>query len=128
MIVDDVERRQQPLATLAVEIADRAAQLADRLGQIVALGDHLGRLRLDLGQFVVGAQIDGAETFAICLQLVEPLADLVGRRQFVAGRDACEFRELFGRAFQFVFDRAQHVGETLPRGFHTGFGPGPLLA
>ena len=38
MAVDRLERGEQPLATLAVQRADRAAQAVDRLPQFLALG------------------------------------------------------------------------------------------
>ena len=74
------ERGQQPLARLAVEALDALAQPLDRFGQIVALGDQAGVLRLDLVQLFLGAQVDGAEPLAVAAQLVEPFLDRRRRR------------------------------------------------
>ena len=41
------------------------AQPCDRLDQIVALGGQRGVLRFDLAQLLLGAQVDGAEPFAV---------------------------------------------------------------
>ena len=74
--VDDVEGGEEPLASLLVEAADRAAQPLDRLGQVVALGDQPVAARLDLGELLVGAQVDGAEPLALLAQGVELALDL----------------------------------------------------
>ena len=65
MPVDHIESGDQPLAAFLVQILDRLAQPADRFGQIFALGREIRSARLDLVKFFIGAQIDGAETFAI---------------------------------------------------------------
>src|SRR3546814_9558374 len=80
MPVDLLERRQQPRAALAVEIADRPAQPVDRLLQLVALGDAGGAAFLNLHQLALGDKIDRAKPFAVERQAFKQgrtLADLV---------------------------------------------------
>ena len=69
--VDHLEGGEQPLARFAVEVLDALAQPLDRFDQIVALGGQRGVLGLDLAQFFFGAQIDGAEPFAVAAQPLE---------------------------------------------------------
>ncbi len=61
LAVDDLEGGEQALAALPVEGADRLAQPAHSLAEIVALGGQPLALAPDLGQFVLGPQIDGTE-------------------------------------------------------------------
>ncbi len=86
VLVDGGEGGEQALAALAVERADAAAQLLDGLDQVVALADHAVELRLDLGQLVVGTQIDAAEAFALALQAVELVLDAAGVGERRIGR------------------------------------------
>ncbi len=64
MLVDHlVERRQQAVARLAVQLADARAQTPDGLEEVVALVDHrLLALIGDLVELVLGVQqIDAAD-------------------------------------------------------------------
>ena len=83
VLVDLLERGQQPLARLAVEALDAEAQLLDRLDQIVALGGERGVLGLDLAQFLLGAQIDRAQPLALAPQPLQRRLDLgeIGQRR-----------------------------------------------
>ena len=76
MAVDDVEGGEQPLAALAVEALDRLPQLADRLDDVVALGDQRLQPLRQLRLLFLGAQIDGAEPLALDLQPLEPPLDV----------------------------------------------------
>ena len=109
--VDDGERRQQALARLAIEALDAEPQPLDRLDEIVALGDQRRVLGLDLAQLLLGAQIDGAETLAVALELVEVGFDFgdVGQRRvrFEAG----ETGERFRLGLQDLADFRGEVGE-----------------
>ena len=69
--VDRLERGQQPFARFAVEALDAGAQLLDRLDQVVALGGQRGVLGLDLAQFFLGAEVDGAEALAVAAQFFD---------------------------------------------------------
>ena len=75
--VDFLERLAQPLAAFAVEVADRAAQAVDRLGQLGLLGGAGAVLFLQLGELVGSDEIDRPD----------PLAagdEAVHRRRFLA--------------------------------------------
>ena len=76
MRVDDLESGDEPHAPLLVQGMDRAAQALDCFGQVVALGDKLVPARQNLDEFVVGAQVDGAEPLALLAQVLEPALDL----------------------------------------------------
>ena len=56
VLVDLLERSQQPLARLAVEALDAVPQFLIASHQVVALGGERGVLGLDLAQFLFGAQ------------------------------------------------------------------------
>ena len=83
--VDLLERGQQALAALAVELGDALAQPADRLGQVGALGLERGDLLVQLLGLVLGAQIDRAHVVALADQALELVLDLVERRQLLSG-------------------------------------------
>ncbi len=102
---------EQALAGLAVEALDALAQPLDRLDEIVALGDEGGVLGLDLAQFLVGAQVDGAEPLAVALELLQlrlDFRDVWKRRvRFEAG----EARQRLRLGFQDLADFGGEVGE-----------------
>ena len=130
MRVDLVEGGEQALAALLVEAGDRGAQFLDRFGEVVALGHHLVALRLDLGEFVLGAQIDGAEPFAI------GASDSSSRRSMsaIAGRsssgfDAGELRRAPAASIsRSMRDGALDVGDALARGLQLRLAARLLLA
>ena len=116
MPVHHRERRQQPLARLAVEALDALAQPLDRFGEVVALGDEAGVLRLDLLQLFLGAQVDGAEPLAVAPQLVEPLLDRRDLGQRVARRDLGERRDVCRLGLEHLADFVRDVGGAAVRG------------
>ena len=64
----------------------RLAQALDRLDEVVALGRDAGVLPLELRQFLVGAQVDGAEPLPVALEAVQlrsrsPAAPAEARRR-----------------------------------------------
>ena len=67
-----LERREQPLAAFAVEVWTAMAQLRDRLVEIVALACERVAPFLDLAQFVLGPQVDGAQPLAVHFQRGQP--------------------------------------------------------
>src|SRR6188768_4498328 len=78
MLVDLLERGPQAFAALAVEIADRAAQAVDRLGQLALLGDAGAVFLLEPGELVGGDEVDRADPLAVSDEAVH-------RRRFFAG-------------------------------------------
>ena len=110
-LVDDLERGQQPLARLAVEALDALAQPLDGFDQVVALGGERGVLGLDLAQFFLGAQVDGAEPLAVAAQLFEVFLDLGERRQLGARLDLGERRHGVRLDLEHVVDFVRDVGE-----------------
>ena len=91
VLVDLLERRQQPLARLAVEALDAEPQLLDRLHQVVALGGERGVLGFDLAQFFLGAQVDRAQPLALAAQPLQPFLDLGELGQRLALLDLGKF-------------------------------------
>ena len=69
-------------------------------------------LRLDLAQFFLGAQIDGAEPFALAPQPLERRLDVGDLRQGGAGLEGGQFGKAGGLDFQHVVDFAGDVGEA----------------
>ena len=122
MVVDGLERRQQPFARFAVETLDALPQPLDRFDQVVALGGECGVLGLDLAQFFLGTQIDGAEPFAVAAQLFQVLLDLRQCRQFGLRRDLREAGHGLRLDFQHVVDLALDIGKAAPGPFHALFG------
>src|SRR6185436_14415089 len=72
MAVHSLERREQPLPALAVQILDAEPQPLDRFLQILDLAAHLAEPGLELLRLLLGAQVDAAEAFALRFQLVQP--------------------------------------------------------
>ena len=68
--VDRLERGAQPLAALAVEVADRTAQAVHCLDQLGLFGQRGAMPRLGLSQLVGRDQVDRAEPLAVGDQLV----------------------------------------------------------
>jgi hypothetical protein len=56
---------EQPHAAFAIEIADRAAQAMDRLGQLLGFLGALARGCVELGKLLLGDQIDRADALAL---------------------------------------------------------------
>ena len=79
---------EEALAPLLVEVVDGVAQPLDRLGQVVALGDQPLAAARDFGEFLVGAQIDGAQALALLAQALELAFDEAGFRRRRAAREA----------------------------------------
>ena len=85
VIVDLFERRAQPFAPLAVEIADRPAQPADRLAQFLLLGGIAAMLALDPFEFFRRDQVDRADSFARGGQPVERFGFGIAVRHILFG-------------------------------------------
>ncbi len=75
VIVDHAECRQQALAAFPVQAADGNAQLADRLGQVIAFGRQLSAASFDFLQLVIGPQVDRAQPLAVGLHGVQCIFD-----------------------------------------------------
>ena len=118
----------EALAPFLVEALDGEAQFADRFGEVVALGDELGIFLLDLGEFLVGAQIDGAEPLAIGAQVFERPLDLVDLGQVRARLHAGELAEALRLAVELARNRVHERRVALAQGFDARFGAGALLA
>ena len=99
MAIDRFERGAQPLAPLAVERTDRAAQALDRLGQFGLLGSHGGVLRFGLFKFGRGKKIDRAKPLALRDQAVVRRG-FVGRAGNFAAGEADAFGQERGRALK----------------------------
>ena len=65
VLVDGLERGQQPLAGFLVETLDALAQPLDGFDEVIAFGCQRCVLGLDLAQLFLGAQVDGAEPLAV---------------------------------------------------------------
>ena len=76
--VHGVEGGQQPLAPLAVQPRDAAAQLADRGGQFVTLGGEGVALFLQRALVLVGAQVHRADRIALHAQAGDPVVQRGG--------------------------------------------------
>ena len=127
-LVDGLERGQQPLARFLVEAADALAQPLDGFDQVVALGGQRRVLGLDLAQLFLGAQVDGAEPFAVAAQLLEVGLDLVERRQLHARLDFGERRDAVRLDLEHVVDFALDVLQPALGAFHPLLGAGAGLA
>ncbi len=125
---DHLERGEQALARLLVEALDALAKALDRLAEIVALGAERGVLGLDLAQFLLGAQIDGADPLAVAPQFLELRLDLGHVGQRGAGFDAGEAGELARLDFQHLADFVADVGEPPLGGLMAFLGAGRFLA
>ena len=90
VIVDLFERCAQPFAPLAVEVADRAAQPADRLAQFLLLRRVGAVLALDPFEFFRRDQVDRTDPFAAGGEAIHILALGFGR----ADRVLFEFKAL----------------------------------
>ena len=119
-----LEDLRQALAPLAVEMADRAAQLGDRGRELLALGVEAGEPRLDLLRLDLGAEIDRPHLVALLLQPLELAPGLLlrllrqlGGRLGEGGIDAEAFEDALGDLAPFA------VGLR-----RTGFGADGLLA
>ena len=119
---------EQPLARLLVEADDALAQPGDRFDQIVALGGERGVLGLDLAQFFLGAQIDGAEPLAVAAQPFELGLDRGDVRQHGVRLDAGEARDRIGLDLEHLVDLVGDVGESALGAFDALLGAGGLLA
>ena len=84
MVVHHIEGGKQTLAALAVEAADGLAQALDGLDEVVPLAGDVVVLGLELGQLLVGAQVDGAEALPVVLEGMKLGFDLAMRRKLVA--------------------------------------------
>ena len=116
-VVDDVEGADQPLAAFLVEADDRLPQAADRFAQIVFFRDESAACLFRLGQFLVGAQIDGPEPVALALQMFELALDVGEGRQRRVARDAGAGREVGRRAIEIGRDVMHMRVEPFFRGF-----------
>ncbi len=85
-------------------------------------------LGLDLAQFFLGAQIDGAEPLAVAAQLFEAFLDLGERRQFDVRLDLGQRRDALRLDFQHVVDFALDIHQAAPGAFHALLGAGGGLA
>ena len=128
VLVDGLERGQQPLAGFLVEALDALAQPLDGFDQVVALGGQRGVLGLDFAQFFLGAQVDGAQPLAVAAQLFEVFLDLGKRRQFGAGLDLGERGDRVRLDFEHVVDLALDVGKAAAGAFHAFLGAGAGFA
>ena len=103
---------EQPLARFAVQALDALAQPLDRLDQVVALCHEPIVLGLDLAQFFLGAQVDGAKPFAVAPQLLQIGLDLLDRRELCAGLDLGQRGNARRFDLQHVTDFALEVFEA----------------
>jgi hypothetical protein len=123
--VDHLECGKKPLPGLAVERADRLAQAPYRLVRSSRSVDQGRSAALDLGQFVLGAQVDAAEPLAFGLEPLEPALDILRHRAAClrsSARRADAGRLL--RSVQPVDDLAHDIGEALARRLQPGLGAG----
>jgi hypothetical protein len=108
MLVDRLERGEQPLAAFAVERADRAAQAVDRLGQLVAL----------LG--VAGKAASSSASSVSATRLTGPIRSRSAIRRSCAADSSCGsahrvrleaglFRQQRRRAFEALARQAPHL-------------------
>src|SRR5579872_5817357 len=121
MLVHDLEGGEQPLASFLVQIADRDTKALDRLDKIVPLGDEPRAARFDLDQFLIGAQIDRAETFALLLEIFELSLDLSELLERIAVLHAGEAGEEMRFGFEIDGDRMKQALATLTRAFDALF-------
>jgi hypothetical protein len=117
--VDHVEGGEQPLAAFTIEALDRLPELADRLDDVLALGNDRFEPVGELLLLFLGAQIDGAEPFALDLQPVELALDLghLGHRVigFQAGMADDQMRRRVQRFLDARFDlKPALVGRRQP--------------
>ena len=63
--VDLLVRVEQPHAAFAIEVADRAAEAVDRLRQFVGFLGAFGSRCVELGQFLLGDEIDRTDALAL---------------------------------------------------------------
>ena len=92
MLVDLLERGQQPLARLAVKALDAETELLDRFDQVVTFGGQRCMLALDPAQFLFGTKVYRAEPLALAPQALERGFDLGEIRQRVGRFDLGKFR------------------------------------
>jgi hypothetical protein len=85
MAVDDLESGDESFAPFLIEGANRGPQAFDRLSQVVRLGNELVAARQDLDEFVVSAQVDRTEPFALLAQILELAFDLDAAGQRLIG-------------------------------------------
>ena len=128
VLVDLLERGQQPLARLAVEALDAEPQLLDRLDQVVALGGERSVLGLDLAQFLFGTQIDRAQPLAFAAQTFESFLDLGEIRQRIGRLDFGKFGHRRRLDLQHVVDLAADIRETALGALETLLGARQVLA
>ena len=94
MRVDDVEGGEQAFAPLLVQAVDRLAQLRIASVRSSRSAVSLSRLAVDLGELLVGAQIDGAEPLALLLEALEPRSTRRPRAAAASAVEAGELRQL----------------------------------
>src|SRR5262245_43179527 len=128
VLVDLLERAQQPLACLTIEALDSKPQLLDRFDEVITFLGQRGMLTLHLAQLLFGTEIDRAQTLPLAPQTFEPLLDFgeIGQR---IGRS--DFGQLGHRGWldlQHVADLATDVAEPAFGSLETLFGAGELLA
>src|SRR5579871_6966889 len=98
--VDHLERAEQPFARFAIETLNPLAQPLDRLDEIVTLRSQRRMLGLDFAQFLLGTQIDGAESLAVALEFFEFGLDGGDIGQSRLGIETGEAGKRFGLGFQ----------------------------
>ncbi len=115
LLVDGIERHEQPFASLVIEAVDALTQPLDRLDEIVALAGQFVMLRFDFAQLFFGAQIDRAEALAFALDAVQPGLDIGDLRRFSIGFDLGEFGHRRGLDVELIADLVLDVGDPARR-------------
>jgi hypothetical protein len=128
MAVDDLERGGESFAGFAIQVLDPGAKPFDRLDKVVALGGQCGVLRLDLAQFLFGAQIDGAEPLALAPQTFQVLLHRGGVGQYAAVRQIGKLCGALGFDLKHFHDLMRDLGKPRLCSFKTFLGSGGILA
>ena len=127
MAVDLLIGFEQPDAAFAVEAADRAAQAVDRLGQFLALPRRPWCGFVELGQLLLGDQVDRADPFALGGQALEAGLLLLGIGE-LGGVEAELLRQQRRRAFEPLEADAGIFGAAGFLRFGAGGGGGAAFA
>ncbi len=109
MRVDFLVGVEQPDSPFAVQIADRAAQPVDRLGQLVGFLGTLCPGCVELGELRFRDQVDRADPLPFRGQPFERGCFLVGVARFV-GVEAELFRKALGDDFELLERRSSELG------------------
>ena len=118
-------RRSRP-SRLRLPIARRRRLIAStRSSRSVAIPV---RFAFELGQLLLGAQVDGAEALAVAFQGMQARLDLLGAGEDRVVLQAGELDEPGGRRVEVFGDGAGDLGEALHRGLEAGLRAGPRLA